>query len=221
MERFGPQKGKWWFRIMHEHTLTLDQMARNIQSGSALTTVDVQGAVIALRNQIRTALTRGSRVRIDGIGTLELSAKGLSDSRTARLDPQQLDIVFRPDPGLRSYVRAYAEQKRVASGMRLPAPLQFTDAASKRSDAYTAGVSAKLYGHTLKFDPDDPDQGVFFVNEEGDRTRATVYIHVADRWVYFDIPAELEGPQMLLVRAQPRFAPKVRQGWLDQKLEPA
>ncbi len=220
MERFGPRKGKWWFRIVPGHTFTLDEMARNIERGSSLTVADVQGAVIALKNQIRSALAQGHKVRIDGIGTLELSAKGLADSHEARLDSKQLDIVFHPDSQLRSHVRIFAEQERVASSVRAPVPEQFTDAISKRSDAYMVRSGGKLYGHTLKFDPDDPDQGIFFVSEDGDRTRVVSYSHVADRWVYFSTPAGLVGPQRLLVRAQPRFAPKVREGWLDQKLEP-
>ncbi len=218
MQRFGPRKGKWWFRIVPGHTSTLDEIARNIERGSSLTVADVQGAVIGLKIQIRNALARGHKVRIDGIGTLELSAKGLADSHEARLDSKQLDIVFRPDPQLRSHVQIFAEQERVSSHVRAPVPEQFTDSLSRRSDAYTAHSGGKLYGHTLKFDPDDPDQGIFFVNKDGDRTRVRVYGHVADRWVYFDIPADLVGPQMLLVRAQPRFAPTVRQGWLDEWL---
>ncbi len=220
MQRFGPRKDKWWSRIVPGHTFTLDDMAKIIQRGTALTEVEVQGVIIALTNQIKTRLTRGDQVRIDGIGTLKLSAKELSDSHTARLNSQQLDIVFHPDVQLRSHVRAYAKTKRVDVGVRIPFPKQFTDAASKRHDAYTPGGSSKLYGSTLKFNPDDPDQGIFFENEDGDRTRATIYLHVADRWVYFDVPAGLAGPQMLLVRAQPRFAPTVRQGWLDEKLAP-
>jgi hypothetical protein len=76
-----------------------------------------------------------------------------------------------------------------------------------------------LYGHTLKFDPDDPGQGVFFQAEDGSEVRATVYSHVGDKWVHFIIPAELVRTQRLIVRAQPRFAPRVREGAMSRTLE--
>ncbi|MGD9100126.1 MAG: hypothetical protein PVF45_06565, partial [Anaerolineae bacterium] len=208
----------WWFRIVHKRTHTLHEMGQEITRASTLTETDLLAAISALTTWVRVTLTQGDSVRIEGIGTFSLSANGLADEHNARLDSQQLDVVFRPDPQLRRYIRTHAERKRVVVRERFPEPRQFIDVVSERRDAYTAGSIGKLYGHTLKLDPADPAQGVFFRAEDGTERRAEIYSHVGDRWVHFLIPGELVGVQELLVRAQPRFAPDVREGKLRQKL---
>jgi len=168
---------------------------------------DVLAAVDALASRVRSSLAQGDSVQIEGIGTFSLSARGLADSYDEYLDPQQLDIVFRPDPQLRRYVRIHADRER--------------EAPRERRDAYTAGSIGLLYGSLLKFDPDDPAQGLFFVAQDGSETRATVYSHVGDKQVHFLIPPGLTGAQRLVVRAQPRFAPQIRRGELPRELEAA
>jgi hypothetical protein len=88
-----------------------------------------------------------------------------------------------------------------------------------RRDAYTGGSIGRLYGSVLKFDPEDPAQGVVFVSEDGTETRAAIYSQVTLKQVHFLIPAERTGPQRLVVRAQPRFAPEIREGALSEVLE--
>ncbi len=218
LQRFGPSKGKWWFRIVHKRTRSLDEVAQNIGRATSLSDIDVLAAADALTNEIKAALTQGESVRIDGLGTFKLSASGLADDHDAQLDTQQLDIVFSPNQRLRRHVRNHAERERVIPRQRAPEPQQFTDSASERHDAYTAGRIGKLYGHTLKLDPNDPQQGVFFVGQDGSEMRVSIYAHLGDRWLYFGIPDELTGPQRIIVRAKPRFASDLRQGRLNQEL---
>ncbi len=195
MQQFGPDKTKWWFRIVHKRTVALRELAQFIEDATSLTVTDVLSAVRSLAGRIQVALAQGDSVHIDGIGTFSLSARGLADSYDEYLDPQQLDIVFRPDPR------------------------QFTDAASGRRDAYTAGSIGALRGSVLKFAPHDPAQGIFFIAQDDSEVRVTDYSHVGDKWVHFLIPPGLTGTQRLVVRAQPRFAPQVRQGQLRRELE--
>jgi predicted histone-like DNA-binding protein len=220
VQRFGPDKKKWWFRVIHNRTVTAPDMAERIKDASSLTEVDVLGTIDALSSRVRAALMEGYRVRIEGLGTFSLSAQGLVDSDQVRLRPEQLDVVFRPDPALRRHVRAHAELRREVAVLPAPTILGFTDAASERRDAYTAGNIGLLEGRQLKFDPDDPAQGVFFVDADGHEVRAMIYARVVDTEVHFFIPETLAGPQELLVRAQPRFTSEIRQGRLQGVLAP-
>ncbi len=219
VQQFGPRKDKWWFRIVHRQTVTLREMAQFIEDASALTAIDVLSAVGSLAIRLQMALARGDRVKIDGIGTFSLSARGLTDDSEAQLDTQQLDIVFLPAPQLRRYVRQHAGQERETARLRAPRPTRFTDAATKRDDVYTPNAIAKIHGHTLKFDPDDVEQGVFFQAEDGSEVRAAIYSHIGDKWVHCLIPAGLVGMQRVIVRAQPRFAPDVREGVMSRTVE--
>ncbi len=160
VQRFGPNKKKWWFRVIHNRTVTAPDMAERIKDASSLTEVDVLGAIDALSYRVRAALKEGNRVHIKGLGTFSLSAQGWVDSDEARLRPEQLDVVFRPDPALRQHVRANAELRKELSFPPAPTLLNFTDAASERHDAYTAGNIGLLEGSQLKFDPDDPARWV-------------------------------------------------------------
>ncbi len=218
LQRFGPRKGKWWFRIVPVRTRTLDEVSKNIGRTSILSVTDVLAAVDALGNELEIALSEGENVRLDGIGTFKLSASGLADSDDAQLDTQQLDIVFLPDQQLRRHVRNHAERKRVTARQRRPDPQRFTDSASQRHDAYTAGNIGKLYGLTLKLDPDDPQQGVFFMGQDGSEVRASTYSHLGDIWLHFLIPAGLTGTQQITVRARPGCASDLGQGRSNQEL---
>lgn len=219
MQRFALGKGKWWFRIVHREPLTVDELAQRIEDASSLTVADVLSSVDALTLWIEKVLAQGESVQIERLGTFSLSARGTVDNYDTHLTPEQLNVVFRPDPALRRYVREHADCEREIPQERAPRPLEFTDVASERRDAYTSGSIGRLYGSVLKFDPDDPTQGVFFVSEDGSEIRAAVYSHVTRKQVHFLIPAALTGPQRLVVRAQPRFAPEIREGDLSEVLE--
>ncbi len=221
VQRFGLDQEKWRFRIVHKDTVTVRYMARRIEQASSLTEADVLGVLDALANHVRWALTEGKSVQIAGVGTFSLSARGLADNYHEYLEPEQLDVVFRPDAQLRRHIRQNADREKLEPQRRAPRPGSFTDAATERRDVYTAGSIGLLYGSVLKFDPDDPAQGVFFVDGDGHEVRATVYAHVTQKRVHFLIPPELTGEQRLIVRAQPRFAPEVRQGELQEALVPA
>jgi predicted histone-like DNA-binding protein len=221
MRRFSLDQEKWIFRVIHHNTMAASHLAQRIEQASALTETDVLGVLDALAEEIGQALLDGNRVQIAGVGTFSLTARGTTEHYDDYLKPEQLEIAFRPDAQLRRHIHQHAEGEKQTAHLRAPRPHTFTDAATERRDVYTAGSIGLLYGSVLKFDADDPAQGVFFVDEDGHEVRATVYAHVTKKRVHFLIPPGLTGAQRLIVRAQPRFGPEVRQGELQEALVPA
>ena len=72
---------------------------------------------------------------------------------------------------------------------------------------------ATLTGHRLKHDPEDENQGVFFIATDGTETKVTVIGQNTASKLVFDIPAGLtSGDYQLVVRNE-------LEGALDTKLK--
>lgn len=70
-----------------------------------------------------------------------------------------------------------------------------------QADAYQPGTLVELKGHNLRFDRDDPAQGVFFTPAGGAEVRASVYGPLLPGAVCALVPAGLTGPLKVRIAA--------------------
>jgi hypothetical protein len=76
----------------------------------------------------------------------------------------------------------------------------------------------RLHGHRLKFDPDDPTQGIFFVHSDHSETPVEVVGENLPAKLIFTVPALPAGDYRLTVRATVNGTTEVRSGTLDETL---
>jgi hypothetical protein len=114
----------------------------------------------------------------------------------------------------RHNARAHKGQSRSYS----PNLLTFTDVSSgERNTSLTPGGIGKINGNHLKFDPADPEQGIFFLGGDGMATRVSLAPIVYPKELFFEIPRALPpGEYRLQVRA--RAGLRMRQGDLIHSL---
>lgn len=85
------------------------------------------------------------------------------------------------------------------------------------ADAWQAGSILHIKGINLKFDPDDPEVGVFLQSQTGTAVRLGSYLGVFDRNVQVEVPESLAGSQRLRMEMRRRN----RRGGLESSVWPA
>lgn len=111
--------------------------------------------------------------------------------------------------------------ERVTPRQRLPVPLQFIDQDSDTQNKFiTPGGGAKIYGSLLKFDEEDRDQGIFFINlENGFENRVEDNIlRNKPRELIFINPDLPTGSYRLEVRSMIKDTTVIRTGRHQSKL---
>lgn len=91
---------KWYATIVKDDDVTTDDLVKTIEKFSSLSESDIKGVIIALENEIQNALSRGSIVRLEKLGTLypSLSSSGVRNSNEfeASRDIRAVKVNYRP-----------------------------------------------------------------------------------------------------------------------------
>ncbi len=100
-----------------------------------------------------------------------------------------------------------------------PQVRQFTDMKSgKRNSTLTPGAPAIVRGGRLKFDPDDPEQGAFFMNEKNQLSRVPEVLTNNFSRLVFMVPADLPPGVYRFVVKSKLNTRQLRSGELDSTL---
>ena len=70
---FGEKTKKYYPKVVNYRTVTTQELAEEIHSGSTLTTADIRATIDALSYQIAQHLSESERVHVEGIGFFEVS----------------------------------------------------------------------------------------------------------------------------------------------------
>ena len=175
------------------------------------------GDVVSVLTQLRRVLVRAAQLTRPSEPLFGLFRMGLSSG--GRLsDPAQFVGIDDIAPWVNFYpANEFQQQFRAGlvierTGMdadRTPEIASVRDDATGSDQSYTPGDVLHITGDDLRLDPADASQGVFFVDMEGNETRATRYVLVTTGQVLVLVPAGLRGPQGLVVRV--KYGPNLRQ----------
>lgn len=101
-----------------------------------------------------------------------------------------------------------------------PLPASFEDVATETiNELLTPGGVATLSGMRLKFDRDDPQQGIFLISRNSEEFRVEKIVTMKPKQVVFMLPTGLEqGDYTLEVRILPKGNKAVRKGALPDKI---
>ena len=207
------------YRAMVEHTGKAtheDVVRRVLESNTTVSESALQAVLTAYIKAVINLLLQGYSVSTP-IGTIRLSIKGGFNSKTDTFDGNRhtLEINIYPNPALREAVQSGAEMQKVESHTPEPSLDEFTNVNTADVDSIiTPGGMGQVRGRRLKFDPADPNQGIFFIN--GTETRVTVVGKNTATELMFLIPNLEPGQYALEVRSL--FGQEQRSGRLDTLL---
>ncbi len=171
-----------------------------IGMGSTVTRADIVSVLADLYTAIEKGLLAGKNVLLP-IANFSLSIQGVFNGVGDVFDPtrHRVNVVIRPGQRLRRTIAKQAEPEKIDRVLSNPLPVTFTDLNSgTRNSTLTPGGMGQLEGHRLKFQADDPAQGIFFIHEDGTETRVEVVGLNKASLLMFMVPASLTSGEYIL-----------------------
>ena len=200
--------------VQPKGTIVLDEIIeRIVRRGSTLMREDVMAVLEAYHDTISQLIAEGSNVTTP-TANYSLSIKGVFTGADDSFDPARHKLEVRVNSGqmLRRKAELMNATKTEANVPR-PNPLTFQDPANGNGST-TPGSGGKIKGHRLKFDGTDPQQGVFFVAEDGTAVRVSQILSNKPGEVIFIVPTLTVGSYQLEVRVL--FGKQLRRGLLEK-----
>jgi hypothetical protein len=198
--------GTFYARVSRGEIVDLEDMIPNVVAKTSLTGTDLKGAVSALTEEIVAALAAGNTVVIDGLVTLYVSLSGSFDTpdQVITRETAQLKVVAQSNRGMRSAVAGQASYAQEVAAVKAPIIRSVLDTATKTYDRYTPAGVLRLTGDNLKFDPAQPDEGVFLSDGVAEE-RLQMYSVVGNKQIDAIVPPPTTGSLTIIVRA--RYTP--------------
>lgn len=189
----------------------IEQMMRQ---GSTITRADIKAVLDNYHTAIITLVLEGFKVttRTANYGA---SIKGIFSGAhdTFSSDRHHLEPQVSAGAELRREMHRNGRTGKMEGGINAPRLLAYTDVNSgSRDSLVTPGGLGRVTGYRLKFDPADPEQGIFFIAGDAS-TRVEVVGKNKPGELMFLVPATL-GPGSYTLLVQAAFKDKLRQGKL-------
>jgi len=199
-------------------TLTeADIIDRMDRKGTTVNKEDALATIYLYQQTILEALTDGYNVVTD-TANYSASIRGTFPQYDTpfRRDRHTIRPVVQPGKRLRAALQK-AAVVRQEPPIRKPLPQTLYDAGSNTTNnLLTPNGIARLNGRRLKYDPTDPTQGIFFVNEARQQTAVTLTAKISPSELVFVIPALPPGTYTLVLRTCPQHI--LLEGPLDKPL---
>ncbi|NJN96483.1 MAG: DUF4469 domain-containing protein [Anaerolineales bacterium] len=191
--------------VQSSGTVNLESIIqRMVARGSTTTEADAYAALKDFFTIIQTLLLDGFRINTP-MFNCGLIIKGNFDGPMDSFSSSRnwIEISITPGVDLRRITQGTVQTQKQLPGEARPRLLQFTDLNSgQRNSKLTPGGMAQILGDRLKFDPADPNQGIFFVGADNSESRVEVVGKNNNAELMFLIPAALTaGDYTLTVRA--------------------
>jgi len=210
-------------RVKHNATLDLqDIVERATKRGTSLTETDLNGAAKLLFEVITDEVADGNNVVLP-LAVIRPGIKGVFTSASDSFDSSRHVKRATIAAGTLLNEKMQAAQVEKTTG-EAPSPelIEFKDVNSGTTNSLLSpGGIGIITGEELKFNPENSDEGIWFVPvAEGDAVRVSVIASRTEGKLVFSIPAELQtGYYTLEVRKGYGSAASLRTGSLDEKLQ--
>ena len=104
----SPPETKYYPCAVHDGEINLNQLAAIVASRSTVSRVDCYGVIIGLTQAIGESLAAGRIVKIEDLGTFQITLQGLpadSPEPLGKANIKEAKIIYKPSMGLKSTLR--------------------------------------------------------------------------------------------------------------------
>jgi len=203
--------------VQNPNSKTLDDIIDLMVSrGSTITRAEALATLEEYRLAVEQLVKDGNNIRTPLVN-VSLSIKGVFTGEDANFDPSRHSVRINVIPGtsLRE-ITGDVQVSRIKGRSPQPAPLYLDDLVSgSRNDKLSPNNIARLKGCHLKFDPSDPDQGIFLIAGNGAETRISLVSYNKPSRLDFLVPGLAKGIYRLEVRAIIKNTKIIRKGSLS------
>jgi hypothetical protein len=191
------------------------------REGSTITKAEALAGFEEVIQGIVNLVEQGNSV-VTPLVNISPSISGVFDGEEDRFDPDRHQVNINVSPGLRLRDTAGdIPTQKIAPKDRVPVLRHFYDNRSDtRNGTITPAGGARITGALLKFDEEDENQGVFFINtSDGSERRVNQrMLQNKPSELIFMLPDLSAGTYRLEVRSNLEFTSEVRKGALSEEL---
>lgn len=165
-----------------------------VKRNTTVTKQEVAAVLEHLEEVVMDNLQMGFRVQT-GLFTISVGVRGSFDAMEDEFDPERHKTVInvRTSPGLKKLARAGLAVEKMGPTLPQPSLFSIFDYDSKTTNfQVTPGNVASLTGNNFQIDPEDENQGIYFLsdaNPEGAKVENIV--HSTKTKLVFTIPSSL------------------------------
>jgi len=205
------RKGMYAPKVVHDSTLDIETLARNIVSKTTLTEGTVQAVISALREEIIGALLQSDTVNIDNLVTISTSLRGLFEDTNIRINANnaELYVQARVSTTINNDVRRDAHYVKVASVEKSPSISSVQSISQYLNNYYMPNAPLRITGNNLKFHANKQDEGVICIQSDDSTYRIPYYSVVGNKRIDFTISENL-GDIQLQVKVRYGHSTKVQ-----------
>ena len=198
----------------------LEVIERMIGRGSTVTKAEALSVLEEYEAAVADILRDGEAI-VTPLFKITPHISGVFVDETDTFESPRHTVQLSVNPGIRiAPIASTIKVQKVAATTPQPQPKTFKDISSQtRNEIITAGGVGELNGGMLKLNTQDPEQGVFFIAEDGTETKAGRIIRNKPANLIFTIPDDLTpGSYEVEVRAILRGTKTMRKGRLAAPL---
>ena len=178
-------------QVVTRGTYTENDLVRDIvNTGTTLTPTDVSAVMDLFNTLVSTRLEEGFTI-VTRFANFRISIKGKFESEDDAFDSSRHTLVARVNPGasLKKRLENALHVEKI-SQIKTRADLKaFRDLRTKTENQIaTPDGNASLIGNGLDFDGENPDQGIFFKDEDGNLEKVSEYIETSSKKILFRLP---------------------------------
>ncbi|WP_309398466.1 DUF4469 domain-containing protein [Cerasicoccus maritimus] len=189
--------------------------------GSTVTEADIRAVVTELLRVVEHQLLAGRSVNLGGIVRLWFGIRGKFVDEHDAYDADRHELYLHAVAGqpFRKRIQGSVVPEKIETVDRAPRLYRLIDKGSGQDSAtLTPGRNAIIKGKRLKFNEDQPDEGVFFIHQPSNvETRADEITRNDPQELTFLIPPELEAgaDYKVVIRTRALRTNDIRSGTLD------
>ncbi|MDX2128540.1 MAG: DNA-binding domain-containing protein [Chloroherpetonaceae bacterium] len=208
-------------RVIANDSLTFeDIITKMTRRGTLVTETDARAVLNLFFEVVADEVADGNFVNLPLVN-IRSGISGVFDSVTDSFDPSRHTVRATVSSG--TLLTEKFQNARVEKTLQpIPSPtlLEFLNVNTNTVNSIvTPGGIGQIVGEELKFNPQNPDEGVFFVRNDGTETKVAVYATRTQGKLMFNIPPTLTaGTYTLDVRRSYTKDNTVRKGSLSDFL---
>ncbi|HYG38328.1 MAG TPA: DNA-binding domain-containing protein [Cytophagales bacterium] len=212
------ENSKYYARVSPYKSMTLDDIVEDMkEKGTGSSETDMRATLQLFFESVTKMVSNGYNVNLP-VANFKPGISGLFDDLTDVFDPARHSLKvnvttgYMPLAGMRDVV-----VEKVKSTLPKPDLIAFSDINSGlTNERITSNGIGTILGNELKFNPENPEEGVFFVN--GTTTRVEVLAARTEGKLMFSIPQLAPGSYALEVRKGYKTTNEIRKGALSELL---
>ena len=196
---FSENPNQYTAKVITKRTVDQDDIINFIaQQGSTVSLPDILGVLELHQAAIIHFLDEGYRINTPLVN-YALTIKGKFDGSQDTFDESRHTLQASLSTGskLRKQMKRQRKMHRRHPLRNSPVLAEYKDYGSNSDNTYlTPAKPGQLIGNYLKFNPTDPEQGLYIVNkDDNSRTKVTLIMHNKATKLIFEVPASLAPGQ--------------------------